>query len=93
MSYVKNNMKNLVGAIIGVIVVSVIAVWQFYQFVSFKSPGGATDVQGGMSHLWFAIAMAIFAFGAAFLVFSVFLRHDIENELHITSAPPRISPS
>jgi hypothetical protein len=71
-----------VGSIAGVIVVA--ASWRFYQFVSFKSPGGVT---GGISHLWWAIAMTVFACGAAFLVFSVFLRHDIEDELHITSAP------
>jgi amino acid permease len=87
MSYARKNMKNLVGSIIGVILLSAIAVWQFYQFVAFKNPNGITDSQGGIGHLWWAIAMAIFAFGAAFLVFSVFLRHDIEDELHITSAP------
>jgi predicted exporter len=74
-----------VGSIAGVIVVA--ASWRFYQFVSFKSPGGVTDSLGGISHLWWAIAMTVFACGAAFLVFSVFLRHDIEDELHITSAP------
>jgi hypothetical protein len=87
MTYVEKNMKNLVGSIVGVFVVTAIASWQFYQFVSFKSPGGITDSQGGISHLWWAIAMAIFACGAAFLVFSVFLRHDVEDELHITSTP------
>ncbi len=86
MSYVKKNMKNLVGSIVGVIVVTAIASWQFYQFVTFKNLGGAADSQG-ISHLWWAIAMTIFACGAAFLVFSVFLRHDVEDELHITSAP------
>ena len=79
MSYAKKNLKNVVGSIIGVIVVSAIAVWQFYAFVTFK------DVEGGTSHLWWAIAMSILAFGSAFLVFSVFVRHDSDDELHITS--------
>lgn len=92
MSYAKKNMKNLVGSIVGVILVAAIAVWQFYQFVEFKNPSGITGSQGGISHLWWAIAMAVFAFAAAFLVFSVFLRHDIEDELPITSAP-HINPS
>ena len=91
MSYVKKNMKNLVGAIVGVIVVAAIASWQFYEFVTFKALGGVTDSQG-TSHLWWAMAMATFACVAAFLVFSVFLRHDVEDELHITSAPP-VTPS
>ncbi len=87
MSYVKKNMKNVVGSIVGVIVVAAIAVWQFYEFVAFKNASGIVGSQGGTSHLWWALAMTIFACGAAFLVLSVFLRHDIEDELHITSAP------
>ena len=92
MTYVKKNMKNLVGSILGVVVVAAIAVWQFYQFVAFKNGSGLAESEGGTSHLWWAIAMAVFACGAAFLVFSVFLRHDTEDELHITSAP-QITPT
>jgi uncharacterized membrane protein len=79
MSYAKKNFKNLFGSIILVILVSAIAVWQFYAFVTFE------DAQGGTSHLWWAIAMTVLAFGAAFLVFSVFVRHDTDDDLHITS--------
>ncbi|MGH9872739.1 MAG: hypothetical protein ACRD9S_09760 [Pyrinomonadaceae bacterium] len=81
MSYAKKNLKNVIGSIIGVIVVSAIAIWQFYAFVSFK------DAQGGTSHLWWAIAMAILAFGSAFLVFSALVRHDTDDDLHITLTP------
>ena len=81
MSYARKNIKNVMGSIIGVIVVAAIAIWQFYLFVTFKS------VQGGGSHLWWAIAMAILACGAAFLVISVFVRHDTDDDLHITSTP------
>jgi Kef-type K+ transport system membrane component KefB len=81
MSYARKNTKNVAGSIIGVVVVAVIAVWQFYLFVTFK------NVQGGTSHLWWAIAMAVLACGAAFLVFSVFVRHDSVDDLHITSTP------
>jgi len=80
MSYARKNMKNVAGSIIGVVVVAGIAIWQFYLFVTFKS------LQGGSSHLWWAMAMAGLACGAAFLVFSVFVRHDTDDDLHITSA-------
>ena len=79
MSYAKKNLKNVAGSIVGVIVVAAIAVWQFYLFVTFK------DLQGGTSHLWWAIAMAVLACTSAFLVFSVFVRHDTDDDLHITS--------
>ena len=79
MSYAQKNMKNVAGSIIGVVVVAGIAIWQFYLFVTFK------NVQGGSSHLWWAMAMAVLACGAAFLVFSVFVRHDSDDDLHITS--------
>ncbi len=79
MSYAKKNIKNVTGAIVAVIVVAAIAIWQFYLFVTFKS------VDGGSGHLWWAIAMAVLACGAAFLVLSVFVRHDTDDDLHITS--------
>lgn len=81
MSYASKNMKNVTGSIVGVIAVAAIAVWQFYLFVTFKS------VEGGSGHLWFAIAMAVLACGAAFLVFSVFVRPDTDDDLHITLTP------
>ena len=79
MSYAKKNLKNVAGSIIGVIVVAAIAIWQFYLFVTFK------NLQGGTSHLWWAIAMALVACGIAFGLFSVFVRHDTDDDLHITS--------
>lgn len=81
MSYARKNIKNVTGSIVGVIVLAGIAVWQFYLFVTFK------NVQGGSSHLWWAIAMAVVACGVAFLVLSVFMRHDTDDDLHITSTP------
>lgn len=79
MSYARKNMKNVAGSIAGVVVVAAIAIWQFYLFVTFK------NIQGGTSHLWWALTMAVLACGAAFLVFSVFVRHDTDDDLHITS--------
>lgn len=89
MSYARRNVKNLYMSIAGVIVLAAIGIWQFYQFVNFKDARGITDLQGGSVHLWWAITMAVFACLAGVLVFSVFLRHDTEDELHIT-APPRV---
>jgi membrane associated rhomboid family serine protease len=74
-------------SITGVIVLALIGIWQFYQFVNFTDARGVTDLQGGSVHLWWAIAMAVFACIAGVLVFSVFLRHDTEDELHITAPP------
>jgi hypothetical protein len=82
MSYAQKNLKNLVGSIFVVILVAAIAIWHFYSFVTFK------DLQGGMSHLWIAIALTVLACGGGFLVLSVFVRHDSADDLHIT-LPPR----
>jgi succinate dehydrogenase hydrophobic anchor subunit len=79
MSYAKKNIKNVTGAIAAVIVVAAIAICQFYLFVTYES------VEGGTAHLWWAIAMSVLACGAAFLVLSVFVRHDTDDDLHITS--------
>jgi len=81
MSYASKNSKNVAGSIAAVIVVAALAVWQFYQFVTFS--GG----HSGTSHLWWAIGLAVLACTASFLVFSVFLRHDTDDDLHITSSP------
>jgi hypothetical protein len=81
MSYARKNIKNLSVSIAGIVGIIAIAVWQFYQFVNFKDAGG------GSMHLWWAIAMAVFACIAGVLVFSVFLKHDADDDLHITSSP------
>ncbi len=89
----KKSRKNLLSGIIVVMSIAVIAVWQFYLFVTFKNTNGIVDVQGGIQHLWWAIGFGLFACIAAFLSFSVFLRYDGNDEMHITSPPPRRSPS
>ncbi|HEX6729034.1 MAG TPA: hypothetical protein VF074_03440 [Pyrinomonadaceae bacterium] len=85
MSYVKKNSRKVFASIAGVILVTALAVWQFYRFVTFRNELGIVDLQGGRSHLWLAIAMAVLACVATFFVFSVFMRHDTDDELHITS--------
>jgi hypothetical protein len=81
MSYARKNMKNVTGSIVGVVAVAALSIWQFYLFVT------ANNVPGGTSHLWWAIVMAVLACSAAFLVLSVFVRHDTDDDLHITSTP------
>ncbi len=76
---------NILAAVIGVTSIAAIAIWQFYLFVTFKNAQGLVDVQGGTQHLWWAIGAALIACLAGFLVFSVFVRYDKDNEIHITS--------
>ena len=78
MSHAMKNSRNVTGSIIGLFVVTAIAVWQFYLFV-------VSDVNGGTGHLWGAIAAALLACVLAFFVFSIFVRHDDDDDLHITS--------
>ena len=85
MSYARKNSRTVFASIAGIMAVTAIAVWQFYRFVTFTNQLGTMDLQGGRVHLWWAIVMAVFACISAFFVFSVFLRHDTDDELHITS--------
>jgi Kef-type K+ transport system membrane component KefB len=85
----RKSRKNLASAIIAVMSVAFIAVWQFYLFVTFKNTNGGLDAQGGIEHLWWAIGLGLLACATAFLFFSVFLRYDRNDEMHITSPPPR----
>ena len=89
MSYVRKSLSNVLVSIGGVIIVAALAIWQFYVFVTFRSANGALDTQGGALHLWLAIGAAVLACVAGFFVFSVFLRYDRDDEMHITSPPAR----
>ena len=85
MSYGKKNSNKVFVSIAGIMGATAIGVWQFYRFVTFTNEQGGLDLQGGRAHLWWAIAMAVIACIASFFVFSVFMRHDRDDELHITS--------
>jgi hypothetical protein len=82
MSYVRKSITGVWATSIGVVLLGAIAVWQFYLFVTSE---GATGILSGRGHLWLAIVSAVFACIAAFFVFSVFLRYDRDDEMHITS--------
>ena len=85
MSHAKKNSVNMLGLIVGLVVMTGIAVWQFYEYATYQVNGVVTE--GGSVHLVAAIAMTILACLIGFLIFSVFLRHDTDDELHITFAP------
>ncbi|MBA2703575.1 MAG: hypothetical protein H0U60_06965 [Blastocatellia bacterium] len=87
MSYATKNLKNVVGSIAGLMVVAAIGIWQFYAYAVFKDANGLTNADGGGMHLLLAIVMAVFACFIGFMVFSIFLRHDADDDLHITFAP------
>lgn len=85
MSKIRKSLTNVLAAVAGVIALAAIAIWQFYLFVTFGNSQGIVDVQGGTNHLWWAIGVGLIACLASFLVFSVFLRYDKDNEMHIIS--------
>jgi amino acid permease len=85
MSYVRKNSTKVLGSILGVMALAALAMWQFYLFVTFKDESGVLATQGGTHHLWWAIGIALFACLTSFLIFSAFVQHDTDDELHITS--------
>ena len=82
---IRKSPTNVLAAGITLASIAAIAIWQFYLFVTFKNPQGLVDVQGGTHHLWWAIGLALTACLAGVFVFSVFVRYDENNEMHITS--------
>lgn len=80
----KKSRTNILTGLFSVLALAGLGIWQFYQFVTFKSVAGIVDLQGGTHHLWWAIGLGLTAFIVAFLFFSVFLRYDRSDEIHIT---------
>ncbi len=87
MSYARKSLANVLATIGITILSATLAVWQFYRFVTFRDALGVIDFQGGSLHLWLAVGAALTACVAAFFVFSVFLRYDRDDEMHITLSP------
>jgi hypothetical protein len=83
----RKSQKSVLSSVIAVMSLAAVAVWQFYVFVTFKDTTGIVDVQGGRLHLWWAIGFGLMACIAAILSFSIFLRYDRSDEMHITSQP------
>jgi hypothetical protein len=82
--HIRKSLTNVLLAVTGVTALAAVAVWQFYLLATFRTSHGVLDVQGGSIHLWLAIGAVFAACLAGFLVFSVFLRYDKDNEMHIT---------
>ncbi len=79
--------QSVMSTVIAVAVFAAVALWQFYVFVTFKDSAGTVDIQGGATHLWWAIGFGLTAFIVAFVGASYFLRYDRHDEIHITSPP------
>ena len=82
---IKKSLTNILAAVVGVLALAAMAVWQFYLFVTFKDSQGLVAAPGGTHHLWWALGAALSACLAGLLMFSVFVRYDETNEMHITS--------
>ena len=82
--HIRKSSTSVLTALIGVIALVMLAVWQFYLFVVFKGSSSIANAPGGMLHLWLAIGITLIAC-ISFFVFSIFLRHDRDDELNITS--------
>ena len=85
MTNIRKSGTNVLAMVVGVLALAAVAIWQFYSFATFKSSQGIGDPQGGAHHFWWGLGAALFACIIGFFVFSVFLRYDKDNELHITS--------
>ena len=85
MNDIKKSGINVMAMAVGTTALALIAIWQFYRFATFKDAQGFGDPQGGTHHFWWGLGAALLACIIGFFVFSVFLRYDKDNELHITS--------
>lgn len=82
---IRKSPTNVLAAVIALMSIAAVAIWQFYLFATFRNSQGLVDAQGGTHHLWWAIAAGLIACLAGVFVFSVFVRYDETNEMHITS--------
>jgi hypothetical protein len=82
--HIRKSSTSVITAVIGVIGLVMLAAWQFYLFVVFKGSSSIANAQEGTLHLWSAVGITLIAC-IGFFVFSVFLRHDRDDELHIDS--------
>jgi len=85
MSDIRKRSTNVVVGVIALITLIALAIWQFVLFARFKNSQGLLEVDGGGHHFWWGLSAALIACVVGFFVFSVFLRYDKSDELHITS--------
>ena len=61
--------------------------WQFYEYATFKHDNGLLNIEGGVSHVVWALLLALIACGLGFVLASRLLRYEVDDQLHITSRP------
>ena len=76
-----SGMLSTLALLVGIVALAM-ALYEFWNFVSYKSPTGGYDMQGGTNHLWMAIAATIVAFVCGLFFFV--RRVNKEEEIHIT---------
>lgn len=89
MSYSRKNSKTTLASLAVLIFIGSLAIWQFYEYATFKHDNGLLNIEGGGSHLVWALLLAFLASGLGFFLASRLLRYDAEDQLHITSPPGR----
>ena len=85
MNNIKKRGTNVLLMAVGAVALGATAIWQFYRFATYKDSEGVVDLQGGGYHFWLGLGAALLACLIGFFVFSVLLRYDKDDELHITS--------
>lgn len=85
MASLKSNKTNVLVGVIALVALVAIAIWQFVLFARFRNAEGLLQVDGGGHHFWWGLLAALTACVVGFFVFSVLLRYDKSDELHITS--------
>ena len=89
MSYSRKNSKTTLASIAALIFMVALASWQFYKYATFKHDNGLLNIEGGVTHLVWALLLAVLACGLGFFLASRLLRYDADDQLHITSPPGR----
>ena len=89
MSYSQRNPKTTFVFIGALISVAALACWQFYKYATFTHDNGLVNIEGGTSHMVWAVLLALIACVLGFVIASRLLRNEVEDELHITSRPGR----
>jgi len=89
MSYSPNTSKITFVSIAVLISIASLACWQFYEYATFKHDNGLLNIEGGVSHLVWALLLAFIACGLGFVTASRLMRYGVDDQIHITSRPGR----
>jgi hypothetical protein len=89
MSYSRNNSKASFNFVAVLISMAALASWQFYKYATFKYDSPILNIEGGVSHLVWALFLAFLACSLVFFMALRLLRYEADDQLHITSLPGR----